>query len=56
MHVNDEPPRLRSLRPDLPTQLDDVLARALAKQSDDRYASALEMANALEAAAQTISR
>ncbi len=56
MHVNEDAPRLRTLRPDLPAPLDDVLARALAKHSKDRYADALEMANALEAAAQAISR
>jgi eukaryotic-like serine/threonine-protein kinase len=56
MHVNEDAPRLRSIVPALPEALDDVLARSLAKHSKDRYANALEMANALEAAAQTIAR
>ena len=56
MHVNEDAPRLRTIAPTLPQALDDVLARSLAKHSKDRYANATEMANALEAAAQTISR
>ncbi len=54
MHVNAEPPRLQSIDPTLPGALDDVVQRALAKYPDERYASATEMATALEHAAQAI--
>jgi serine/threonine-protein kinase len=54
MHVNVTPPRLRELDPATPAALDDVIARALAKQQSDRYASAAAMAEALERAAQTM--
>jgi DNA-binding beta-propeller fold protein YncE len=36
-HVNEEPPPLSSVRPDLPKALDGVLARGLAKEPGDRY-------------------
>ncbi|MFT3693435.1 MAG: serine/threonine-protein kinase [Kofleriaceae bacterium] len=51
MHVNELPPRLRDLDPSLPAALDDVVARALAKQPDDRYVDAAMMATQLELAA-----
>src|SRR5690606_25572424 len=47
-HLHAPPP---PLDPALPAALDAVIARALAKQQDDRFASAAEMATALEAAA-----
>lgn len=50
-HLNHEPPPLAG---ELPAQLDQVIVRALAKQQDDRYASAAEMAAAVEAAAVAI--
>jgi len=53
-HLNAEPPRLRELDPAMPAVLDDVLARALAKPPADRFADALEMASALELAAQAL--
>ena len=54
MHVNVAPPRLGDLDPTLPRALDDVIARALAKQQAERYASATAMADALERAAQAL--
>jgi serine/threonine-protein kinase len=54
LQVNVEPPRLRSLDPSLPKPLDELIHRALAKQPRDRPASAQEMANELERAAQLI--
>jgi len=43
-HVNTEAPAPSSLRPDLPRALDKVVLRGLAKDPDDRYASAGELA------------
>lgn len=45
--LSEPAPRIRSIRPDIPEELDEVLARALAKDRDERFASAAELANAL---------
>jgi serine/threonine protein kinase len=45
-HLKSPPPRISALRPGLPPALDDVLARALAKLPDERYASCLEIVHA----------
>jgi serine/threonine-protein kinase len=50
-HLVQAPPRLA--RPDLPARVGQVVARALAKSPDDRYSSALAMANALEGGSRT---
>ena len=42
-HLKDRPPSLSALRPDLPTELDLVLARGMAKDPDDRYRTAGEL-------------
>ena len=44
------PPKLTSRRPGLPPEVDDVLARALSKAPEDRYASCGEFADALRLA------
>jgi serine/threonine-protein kinase len=49
-HQYDTPPAATGLRPELPTAVDTVLARALAKAPDDRYDSCLEFVAALRAA------
>ena len=49
-HLNDPPPRVTDLRPELPETLDGVVATALAKEPDDRYGSCGELVAALEAA------
>ena len=49
-HVHEAPPAPTSIEKRLPPALDDVLARALAKRPDDRYASAGELARAARAA------
>jgi serine/threonine-protein kinase len=48
--LSSEPPALTSSRPDLPAAVDRVMARALAKNSADRYATCLEFAAALRRA------
>jgi serine/threonine-protein kinase len=46
-HLGESPPVPSALRADLPRAVDDVLARALAKAPEDRFASAAEMAAAV---------
>jgi predicted ATPase/class 3 adenylate cyclase len=46
-HVARPPPTLRELRPELPAILSDILGRLLAKNADDRYASAQGLAHDL---------
>jgi serine/threonine-protein kinase len=41
-HMSDPPPRLSERRSDLPPALDDVIAKGMAKDSDDRPGSATE--------------
>jgi hypothetical protein len=45
-HLSEPPPRVSSTRPELPSALDDVFATALAKNPDDRYATAGELVRA----------
>ena len=49
-HLNEPPPKLTDARPELPAAFDDVIATALAKRPDDRYASCGELAAAARAA------
>ncbi len=49
-HLNEPPPKLTDLRPELPNALDDVFATTLAKAPADRYATGGEMVAAAEAA------
>ncbi len=42
-HLTEPPPPLRTVRPDLPAALDAVLAKALAKQPEQRYGRAGEL-------------
>jgi serine/threonine protein kinase len=53
-HLNDPPPAVTSRRPDLPAGLDDVVARAMAKDRDDRYPTCGEMVGAARAALGTV--
>ncbi|MFE7558858.1 serine/threonine-protein kinase [Kitasatospora sp. NPDC057500] len=50
-HLNEPPPALREHRPDLPSAVDAVVARALAKAPDERFASCLQFVAELRAAA-----
>jgi YVTN family beta-propeller protein len=45
-HLNDPIPTATALAPDIPAGLDDVLAKALAKEPDARYSTAGELARA----------
>ena len=49
-HLNEPPPRLSDLRPDLPEAFDAVFATALAKAPDERYSTCGELAAAARAA------
>jgi Protein kinase domain len=46
-HVDVEAPRARSLAPELPPAIDDAIARALAKDPLDRFATCEDLARAL---------
>ncbi len=50
-HATAPPPSLAAARPELPPVIDQVLATAMAKDPDDRYATAGALAEALAAAA-----
>jgi eukaryotic-like serine/threonine-protein kinase len=50
-HVVEQPPAVRTLRPDAPPSLEQALARALAKNPEDRFPTAGEFGRALEATA-----
>jgi serine/threonine protein kinase len=50
LHVNELPPPLRSLNPSLPSGVEPVIDKALAKDPDRRYESASALAQALKAA------
>jgi class 3 adenylate cyclase len=50
-HVQAPPPSLAAARPELAPSVDAVIAKALAKEPDERYATAGELAKALAAAA-----
>ena len=45
--VTEEPPRLRSIAPQVPPELEVVVQRAMARDPRDRYATALELEAAL---------
>ncbi|MFT4725717.1 MAG: serine/threonine protein kinase [Granulosicoccus sp.] len=46
--VHERAPRLIDIRPDLPVELSDVIAKALEKKPKDRYQAGRDMAEALE--------
>jgi serine/threonine protein kinase len=48
-HVQTQPPPPRQVRPDLPEALEAIILRCLAKQPDERFATASELAGALQA-------
>ncbi|OBF89706.1 hypothetical protein A5791_16740 [Mycobacterium sp. 852002-51163_SCH5372311] len=50
-HLSLPPPRPSERRPDIPAQLDAVIAKGMAKRPDDRYSTTRELARAATAAA-----
>ncbi|QLY29192.1 YncE family protein [Nocardia huaxiensis] len=46
-HLLEEPPSAHAVRPGLPAEIDGVIAKALEKRPEDRYASCAEFAEAL---------
>jgi len=46
-HINELPPPLRQLRPELPASVEDIVFKSLAKNPGDRYGSANEFIHAL---------
>lgn len=46
-HVSEQPPRVASLRPEVPAAVDAALDRALRKEPDERFATMEEFARAL---------
>jgi hypothetical protein len=55
-HMHDPPPTVTEARPGLPPALDAVLARALAKEPDDRYATCMDFVIALRGASGPVVR
>lgn len=53
-HINERPPAARMIRADVPEAVDRVLDKALAKNPQDRYTSALVMAEALRGALSSV--
>ena len=49
-HLVEAPPPVSGVRPDLPAAVDDVVARAMAKAPEDRYASCHDLVRDLELA------
>ena len=45
-HLEDPPPRASHVRPDLPSAIDPVIERALAKSTQERFSTCLELAEA----------
>ena len=46
-HLLEPPPVVTAARPDLPPEIDEVVAKAMAKSPDERYAGSKELASAL---------
>jgi predicted Ser/Thr protein kinase len=51
MHVMDPLPEILVVKPDLPPVIDEIIKKAMAKKREERYATASELAQAVEAVA-----
>ena len=49
-HLTDPPPHVSSANPAVPTEMDEVIARAMAKEPEQRYRSCREFASAAQVA------
>jgi eukaryotic-like serine/threonine-protein kinase len=49
-HLNTPPPQPSTITPDVPPAFDEVIARGMAKDLNDRYQTTIELANAAKAA------
>jgi serine/threonine protein kinase len=49
-HIQDAPPRVTASRPELPGAIDEVVAKALAKEPEERYATCAALVEAARAA------
>ncbi len=47
-HMNEQVPSLHNFRPDVPEELDQIVQRMLAKQTQDRFASSADVTAALQ--------
>jgi hypothetical protein len=47
-HLNEPAPRPSSINPDIPQEIEDIILKAIAKEPDDRYATAQEMVAHIE--------
>ena len=56
MHVNDLPPRVSALRPEVPAHLSNAIARALMKAPSHRFASMEQFARAVDGRAEASER
>ena len=45
-HLQDPPPKPSAVVPELPPEIDDVIAKSMAKEKEERYASCTELARA----------
>lgn len=45
--IRDPPPKLRTLRPEIPASLEEVVVRCLEKDREQRYATVIELAEAI---------
>lgn len=55
-HVQEEPAPLRALQPSVPAFAEAIVARAMAKEPEERYASATEMIEDIKAAEHSLRR
>ena len=44
-HVSELPPSVTAVRPELPTELDDIVRRGMAKDPTERFPAACELAH-----------